>query len=299
VRVVLRDQPLSISGRVLDSDDRPVSGVKVALVDTTDFGMIEAELGNGSIHYRASAESLATGGDGVDPTATTSADGRFQIDGLLDQRYELKATHESTLRTVRTGAIAAGATSIEIRLPPLGEVARVAGRVVFGDGTPASGVCVIPLIDPSAGASAADAVAGGMVTTDAEGAFAFESLPRASLALRVTSRTTGWRTFPVKGDPMSLELVVPRPCHFRIDLGTRPDRADQFRVLDGADVELATSMTIGETVLSHVRGTFSGGRSAVMTVDETARTLVLYRGEIETERLPIALVPGDVNKLDL
>src|SRR5205085_4664450 len=45
-RLALGGPPLSIEGRIVDSDGKPVAGANVFLIDTQPFGTVETEIGN-------------------------------------------------------------------------------------------------------------------------------------------------------------------------------------------------------------------------------------------------------------
>jgi len=90
---------------------------------------------------------------------------------------------------------------------------------------------------------------------------------------------------------------VPRLCELQVVLED-PGRADALGVLDaqGVALEMVERLHMdGQSVAftMDARAAFEDGRSSVLQVPETARTLVLYRGRgaaaTEVQRLPLAL----------
>lgn len=91
-----------------------------------------------------------------------------------------------------------------------------------------------------------------------------------------------------------LVLTVSRTCRFQVVL-LDPEEADRFAVLDAADERMWLGYTLGNTALSSNGAMdLAGGRSEVIEGDERARTLVLSKAGREVRRVPIRLVPGDV-----
>jgi hypothetical protein len=75
-----------------------------------------------------------------------------------------------------------------------------------------------------------------------------------------------------------------------------PARADTLMLLDERDEPIPFTFLVGSISLSADAVSIEGGRSDLLQTDESARTLVLSRNEVQ-ERIPIRLVPGQVNEL--
>jgi hypothetical protein len=88
-------------------------------------------------------------------------------------------------------------------------------------------------------------------------------------------------------------------CELQVDLGSDPELADKLQVLgaDGQALEVLESygvfVSFGESV------GLEGGKSTVVRVPETARTLVLYKGDAEVLRRSLQLDPGQRTNLHL
>ena len=91
-----------------------------------------------------------------------------------------------------------------------------------------------------------------------------------------------------------LRLVVTRRVHLRLELA-RPGEADGFSVLDGAGEGLEIASFEGGGKQTRGRWKIHEGRTRVLAVSETARTVVLYRAEKEVRRVHVALRAGEVN----
>ena len=81
----------------------------------------------------------------------------------------------------------------------------------------------------------------------------------------------------------------------QVELDAPHDRADSLRVLDAAGNQLTLNRMAGEGAHFGPRMPILDGRSAVISLDEDAATLVLERGEDEVARMPLHLVPGAPN----
>ena len=93
--------------------------------------------------------------------------------------------------------------------------------------------------------------------------------------------------------------MVRSRCHFQLELEREPARADSFALQDeqGALLPLYQADGTGSSVSES--GDLEAGRSQVLMAHEGPATLVLYRAGVEVERVPIRLVPGEINRLRL
>ena len=124
----------TLTGRVVDADGEPMSGVKVWLDDSTSFGRSSDGL--------VAVETLLGGGEGFWNFVRTAADGTFELDGLLERDYRLQAVDSRTLVSVESGPVSAVDSPVELRLPTRDVHERVAGRVVTSSGAAIPGVSV-------------------------------------------------------------------------------------------------------------------------------------------------------------
>jgi hypothetical protein len=104
-----------------------------------------------------------------------------------------------------------------------------------------------------------------------------------------------------EGDPAGeIEIVVDRMCHFRLELSGELAKATSLQVLDTAGEAMNVAALGGGEYSWSTWRSFDGGRTRVLSVGQSAATLVLYDDtHTEVDRFPIALRPGDVNSIDL
>ena len=241
----------------------------------------------------------------------TDAEGRFEITGLDAREYTLDAMDPETL--VRTGKLRAqaGARDVELALPADAFWKRVAGRVLSRSGEPLAGVSVSPMCDTfrlsyeGAVLSTWHSSIEGTVT-DERGHFELEHVPRELVYLRLD----GEESVPVeygrhvegglgelsRGRLQDLEITVPLRVRLRVLLAA-PGEADAVAVLDenGERITINVFEARGRHESPTVR--LSEGRSEVLTITDSATTLVLLRGEDEVRRVPLTLVRGVVNEI--
>lgn len=304
VTLRLGGEPLAIAGRVIDHAGDPLAGVLVYVADATLFGAVDGR--------PAMVEGLLARGEGMWSYVETDEIGRFEVVGLLEREYVVRAHDPKTLLRVDAKAVPAGARDVEMRLPTDKLYPRVAGRVVSHGGTPIGGARVFPMCDSfqaSAGgriiATSHDALEG--TTTDSEGRFELTNVPKSLVYLRVN----GDNILPleygryVEGDSRfgpetvrelpverieSLELAVELRCHMQVELRDA-ELADELAVLDESGRELVLSLFEGQGRREQQRHPLSGGRSTVLGVPDTGRTLVLFRDGAEVARMPLILDP--------
>lgn len=296
---------LAISGRVLSSEGEPLAGIEVRLAQKTEFGAVRRDP-KAEHSTRGFIEDLAAGAAEHADGVRTDASGRFTLGGLLPQPYTLEAFDPRDLATARAEQVEAGARGVDIRLHAY-ERSPVAGRVLALDGTPIAGAHVRPFLAPegfSGGERGSFAALrfGPTATTDAEGAFRFEALATERLGLQVYGVTILSMQFwpvPPGSDLQALEVRLPRRCHFQVELVSQPDLGERFEILDAAGQRLPLHESLGNYVIYHEDVRLSSGRSPVLSVDETASTLVLYSGTAEVLRMPIKLSASEIETIEL
>jgi hypothetical protein len=290
--IVLQLGPsLSIRGRVVDTRGEPVQGVIVWPADPTPLGDTvggPATSDPSSFYYNV--ENSLRGGEGV---CQTAADGTFELDQLFERSYHLLAYDPRTATCVGPQRIDAGSSGIVIELDRETGVVRIAGRMITADGEPLAAATVLvtrpipedPAFLPPLGPDG--------LTTDAEGRF--ELSAQAGHGARLTFFHPTFFVFVCRLDRFAdlghLEIVAPTLCELQIALAD-PARARSARVLDGEDQRLQVLQFRGSEGTMLDRLYLVEGKSEVVRVSDTARTLVLYQGEEEVERVPIRLDPG-------
>jgi len=277
---------------VVDSEGLPVAGARVWIDDPTPFGDVGRD--------RLAAETLARGDERFWSYETTAADGSFALAGLFPRAYRVKALDpDNLLETVALG-VRPGEAPLELALPTNRLHERVAGRVVDGRGEPIAGALVRLFRTTFRMALAEGQQSDGAMAqaqlTGAEGQFEFRDVPE-DVALLVTGETIlyAWGEVAQAADVESLEIVARRRLQLQVELDAPHERADAFEVLDSGGRELVLNVLQGDGPFHAPRMPLVDGRSAVVSLDEDATTLVLLLDGEPVARLPLHLAPDVVN----
>jgi RNA polymerase sigma-70 factor (ECF subfamily) len=306
VTLRLGGTPLALSGRVVDAAGKPFGGARVWIADATLFGAVG--------EHAAQLESLLAGDDQNSwHSVEAGADGSFEIEGLLERDYVLRAMDPATLLRGETHPVRAGERDVEIRLPTDQLYERVAGRVVSQAGRAIGGVRVYPMCDAFQARAEGQIIGTSHsalqgVATDGDGRFELRNVPRSLVYLRIDGDAilpleygryvegdarfehTAVRELP-KDKIEQLEIVVEQRCHMQVELADAAF-ADELAVLDGAGHELVLSLYDGNSRREKLHQPIHEGRSDVLAVPDTGHTLVLFRTGAEVGRAPVQLEPG-------
>jgi hypothetical protein len=295
--LVLGGAPLSISGEVVREDGSPVPGARVWIDDAVVLDLVERTMPDGTIVSGGdtTAEGLISGRTGP-CHFTAGPDGSFVVRGLLPRAYSLSASDLATLALVTLPAVEAGTSSLRIVLDEPTPPRRVEGRALSLSGVPLAGLRVyasrtggdasVPVISPWKMDGP---------TTDDEGRFAFKALHIEGTSLHFS----GVDVYPYgrpfslesKQDLRHLEVRLPAMCSFQVLLQD-PAEAGRAAVRDAEGRLLIVQTIIGNVGKSDVAIDLAEGASEVASTSESARWLVLLKGEQEVRRVPILLVPA-------
>lgn len=330
VELRLGAAPLSIRGHVKDGEGEPVPGALVWAADPTHLGLangvpvqVEYALAGGPTTGRGLRlpdgvlDDPLSGDSYTDITPTMDeptahwffvlADrtGTFEVPGLLEREYRLRAFDPATLRMTEGPPTAAGARDAVLELDERVHE-RVAGRVVSRRGAPVSGAEIVafrPLFElrarvPGGLLDVSVRRPGPVAITGSDGAFELLGLPREGVLLEVSGDTIVpfHEPLPVLDDATELELEAVARCHLEVVLA-ETGRADAIAVQDAhgeaLDVHVIRdgSHNAYTSVPLYGDGTGASG-SGVVGVSEEACTLVLLQDGVPVERLPLDLVPG-------
>jgi len=293
VELALLDPPLSLSGRVVDVAGRPLSDHFVWIDDPTLLGRLEGS--------PVIAESASLGGAHHRVGVMTDGDGRFTLGGLAPRSYSVRVMDRETVLIVDAGRFEAGREDLEILVDGAYRP-TITGRVVGTDGEPVEGVGVrveVPAYSLPDGGGELMAV-GVTTTTGPDGDFALDRVPVSADALYVSSNKV-MRTYQSLAD----EQLDPIEIHVRrrvfVHVIARPDLpADTwFQILDVEGGVLGLTRREGTAYSMSDRHRLSDGSFDIVSCAATASTLVLSAGEVELERLPIALAADEVTRIDL
>ena len=333
--VRLGEPPLQIFGQLVDDQGAPVAGAQIWAADPTVFGDLQEGLGLISVEgYLSGGMTVGEmmtrfAPDGVPtmpveqilketPTAKwswvkTDADGRFDLGGLLDRPYRLSALLPNTLVRVDGGPFPAGMAGVRMVVPAAAVLPVVAGRVTSRAGAPVAGVRVRTVCDTldlervtytvdgrrrTRGSGRSET--GRSTVTDAQGRFRFEDVGAQRVYLTLESEEIMPRSFGKAGlltaDTPVADLVISVSLRFHVQIELAdPETADQVGAM-GADGESINLLIMsGDGVDSMDRFRLFEGRSEVLSAPESVTTLVLFKDGEEVRRIPVNLVPGDVN----
>ncbi|MSR62860.1 MAG: sigma-70 family RNA polymerase sigma factor [Planctomycetes bacterium] len=286
--------PLSIRGRVLTPAGQPIAGAVAWLRDPTPFGMEVLSMAESmSACFETTLEEQL--GGGFDQRgAKSAADGSFELAGLLERSYEVHLFDPQSATHAGPWTIAAGRAGLELVLAPEARSARVAGRVISSGGVPLSGVQLRP--QRTFGRSAFDApppLGEVSITTDERGEFEFPELALEGTQLVLMHPKLLFRSVALADfdDLEHLELVEPLMCELQVDASAAAEDFDSVEVLDAAGAQLETIQSFGTGYSVGTEARLKQGLSDVLSIRETARTLVLKKGGIEVLRKALVLDP--------
>lgn len=326
VVLTLGEPPLAIRGSVVDETGAGVADAVVwaddpTLLCTSNDPIAVEGVASGYCTMRELRERFERGefaGQQPDqvrranPTAdwpwvNTGADGSFVLGGLEDRPYRVRALDRDTLLMTEVGDVPAGRRDVRIVLDRSQLFAEVAGVVVSHDGSPVPGATLTVQIDAqSLQGRTIHQRAVATAKTDGEGRFRLPRVPKA----RAYFRIDGDQILPSEpgrglpggildlsgGRPDALRLEVHLRVHVQVEL-LDPDSADTIEVLDGAGESVALTVFDGRGRRNSDRLQLTEGRSPVFAVPDTARTLVLKKGDRTIARHALQLVGREVNTL--
>jgi hypothetical protein len=333
VEIALPGPVLAIRGQVLDTQGKPVAGLRVSLANPTLVGRI----GRMPVH----AEFLAAGapvppralesensmpehdGDNfndfdmpVGPAsafynyATTDGEGRFELGGLDDKKYRLTLQDKSTCSYyVPEEEYPAGGAPVHIewRAPAL--LPRVAGVVLGDDDNPVAGAR-LTLVREAFGTRTR--VFGGEVLVSlrdhsqksksgTDGRFEFKDVPAEGMRLEVAGEGIVPNEFHLAqaSDPQALKLVVFQRCSFEVVQLSKEAPYDAIALRDGQDAALDVLRIDEQSTNAFTEAALVDGRSGVISASSAVRTLVLLRGGQPVKTIAIRLRPGEVSHFEI
>ncbi|MBL8860543.1 MAG: carboxypeptidase regulatory-like domain-containing protein [Planctomycetes bacterium] len=282
-RLVLGPEPLTIEGRVVDHEGRPLAGFVVQPVDPVVLraGLIPPD----------SAEAI---GHGAPIRAESGADGSFVLEGLQERAYRLQAHGRSPFVRIETEPIAAGARNVRLVVPANASFDSVEGRVVAHDGTPIPGIevhCTLIVFATGFGYTSESSSA---VTTDQEGRFALRGVPRQRSHLTLTGAAILPKNHDladhVEGDV--LRITAARRCHVRVEGVPESSRLHSLSVYTESGEKLQLMQFQAGGWMSSSELQLTGGASPLFAVAETARTMVFRGSDGEEVARALTLEPG-------
>jgi hypothetical protein len=131
----------------------------------------------------------------------------------------------------------------------------------------------------------------------ADGRFVLENVPRRGIVLELHGENliTSDYEFPGGVVTAHVEIVVTRRCGLRIDVSGSPLAEAEFaRVLDGRGQPLTFHRESASMRYIERQTALAAGRTEVVYVPDTARTIVLAGERGELGRLPVAPSPEEI-----
>ncbi|MFY9345802.1 MAG: carboxypeptidase-like regulatory domain-containing protein, partial [Planctomycetota bacterium] len=290
----LRQRVLEIAGQVLDDRGQPCAGV---LVHPWQLDLLTDQESAEDFAMPVDAPTMSLAGNPIRAFTRTDDAGRFLLSGLGDTDYRLRVHDDRALWGHTTPPIAGGSSGVTIRLPtaPMGPVA---GRVTTRAGTPAAGVRLRGHVEVHAnGGGMAGSGVPVSATTDAEGRFRVDRMPR--LGVQLTFTGDEWIDHSValaeQADPEALQVSVLRRCHVRVECtgAAWADAWIEFQDANGG-VLLITERR-RSTVMSRDSVELHRGKTGVFAISEAATTMVLRTPDGKRQqRVPVVPRPGEV-----
>jgi hypothetical protein len=311
VTLVLGGVDHSIKGVVVDELGAPQAGCLVSVLESTPIGRTSRQVGELTFEQSLSVEQiLADSGPGTeDPSwVHCDAEGSFTIRPLADREYTVLVVRPDDLASAAYGPVAVDRNELRLVLPGL-ESSRVAGRVRAPDGTPLEGCVVAAELEVSASGSSdlhevrLPSGTAASTRTDADGRFVLEGLRVEGVALSIVGPQLVGETrisLDELGDPAHLDIVVPVSGQFRLSFAgdTRPD-FDGLRVESEEGEALLISFEFMGATVTGLAAPCPGGRTGVITVDSSARRLVLTSQGTVVRTLPLDLVAGGLTVVEV
>lgn len=288
--------PKRIAGIVLGIDGRPLTKGSVMLAHSTRIA--------GWHSGWWVAENLIRDDDFLRIQAPIGADGRFTLDGLLDQPYELRVVDSPRALLVDVGSFRAGDENVVIRLPGDAVRARLEGRVIDRRGRPVANAgvrveCAMLAFEDANGGRYYDSLVGSQAEADDEGRFVLEQVPLADATIDVNHPSL----FHVTGVPVPdrsfsgvFEIVVHRRCEVRVAVDPSAGYV-KCQLLDEAGN--ATSCLREETAkLTYLNElVLFEGASETLVSSDAAVTLRLFRADGTFTDQVVSLEAGILNVL--
>lgn len=284
--LVLRLGPAtrSIRGRVVGPDGAPVAQAKVQILDGLVVGSVQCW-----------AEDAADGR--YDSAVSTDANGAFELGGLSARAYRLGAWWDDA-HVVVSPPIPAGSADVVLTLHTDDVRSEVRGRVVTRRGAPLRDAEVGVRLDTYRTKSSTSWRTFGKVTTDEQGEFVLNDVPKDWVGLVVSGK--GLRTLrcELPSDPTAA-IVLTAELETRVELDVADERVRAVQFLDEEGKVLQVSIHLPGVVSGHDRVDRRDGSFPPFDVTDAAVTAVLQTKEGELRRVPIEIERIAVQRIRL
>ncbi|HUR29209.1 MAG TPA: RNA polymerase sigma factor, partial [Planctomycetota bacterium] len=217
------DEPLApIRGHVVDAAGKPCKQWGIQLVGAQPWGS-----SNTTLEQVAAGESR--GG------LKTDAKGAFELGGLMDHVYRVRAWNSDSMIAIESEAVLPGTDGMVLRVPADALLERVRGRVSSRRGLPIDGATIsLGLVTAKMG-NGHTMVFREAGRTDADGRFELRDVPKNKCSIGVDDHRIESKS--VEFDPASAErevlIEVELDLRFRIE-PRRAEAFDRFEILDSS-----------------------------------------------------------------
>ncbi|MEM1453480.1 MAG: sigma-70 family RNA polymerase sigma factor [Planctomycetota bacterium] len=298
IDVAVTERALSLKGAVVDASGDPVEGAEVFLWD-----------GGTPVGSSGFAELVVTNDPFFPGSYETNAEGRFEVRGLANRTYTLRAVASDPLRVVTADGLVPGGTETVLRLPDSATATPITGRVIDVAGAPVEGatVAVVAMKQHTDFSDARNrwtdriglwnTVRGANVETDAEGRFRIEDVIPDGVRLSARKRNDSASADIAPGETT---IVIDRGCKVTAQL--EPSNRDrQLAVVDesGHDLRYMLHEEIAILMTSSPGIVRRGTESIDLIVSQSTRALVLLEGEREVARVEIEPDPDVSTSVEL
>ncbi len=286
VELRLGPAPLSIQGRVVDADGLPWPDWIVGVMNLTEISQYTVPM--------VSAEQFSGMGRN---RVQTSEDGSFRIDGLFDRTYTIQAYDPETLQVAK--AEFAGGESEAILQTKAGVPHLMKGRVVDSSGQPVEDVRLSVNLKIELIKNGSSSITGRSTTSDQNGEFEIEYVPHDRLFLTYSGEhiLSDNLALDTRDEDELMVIVVPRRCHFRIELSEDWSAVDSVRFLDGNGEELSVYQFQAGRSSGFLVARLKDRQSQQHAISDAARTMVFLVDQKEVHRKPVQLTPDSFQVL--
>jgi len=319
--------PQSVRGRVVDQDKKGIAGAEVWIVDPTPFGIagvlpmqLEYLVAGGEVPKQAARMKVPFADEPTrednfinqmsnpkEPSAcwyfvTTDAEGDFELPGLLDRGYQLRALDPATgLSGDTNSASAFGGGHVEICIVRNEVWPELRGRVVSLAGKPIAGVSVEQTVVafqnnarvPGGRFEGTALREGRRATTGADGTFVLRDVGKRFSIFSVHGDPivpTSVQGLAVQ-DPANFTIVVEARCHCEVVL-LDPAEADAVACVDAAGEGIDLAILRNNSNQFETDLTLHQGRSGLFVVGERAAKLLLSKNGKVVREIVITPDPG-------
>lgn len=297
VRLELGEEPLALEGMVLDAGGEPLADQKIWLANGTV--LLEGQLPTLLEASLAGSPSYVHG-------ATSDEAGRFRIDGLEPHDYSLRVVDPKSTLVTEFGPFEAGTLDLVLHQRTDEVWPELRGQVVARDGTPIVEAHVslsreLDLVGAEGGIYFVQNASTPSVKVDDEGRFTLSRVPREGSTLNVYGAGLVDPELPLTPglDPRDVRVVVDRWVKLSVDVSGPLREATGFTLLDDHGEALQLRWAVAGGQQRNWSCALDAGASTVVECVDRVVTLVLYHGDEELTRVPVHLVPGEINRIEL